>query len=190
MADRQTTWSSGQTLTHTDLNNEFNEIFTNITDGNVASGAAIDISKIDGYTPWTTWSPTVSTDGSGTYTASVAVNQKSRWRYMILGKTLFLNCAERFNLTVASSAYLDITLPSGVTIPADDAADTMPSGQMTGIYFDGSTRTGPLNVRAASPSGTSFESVRIFRLDDAGTTLDWSVNNGSNFRFSFVHEID
>jgi hypothetical protein len=58
MASRVTTFSDGNTLTGPQLENEFNEIFTNITNTNIASGAAIAISKttLGTFTDWTSHS--------------------------------------------------------------------------------------------------------------------------------------
>lgn len=77
MAVRQTTdFPAGGILTDTMLDNEFNEIFTNITDTNIAAGANIAISKttLGTYTAPAAYSSSV-TGFSGTPTQSVKLMQ-------------------------------------------------------------------------------------------------------------------
>jgi hypothetical protein len=84
MATRQTTWSTEQTLTSAALNNEFNEIFTNITDANIASGANIAISKtaLGVYIAPTSWTPSLyKSDGTTALTGTVQTA-----RYLQIGK--------------------------------------------------------------------------------------------------------
>jgi len=118
MATRQTTFADSNTLTAAQLNNEFNEIFTNTTNANIAAGAAIAISKttLGTFTDWTSWTPTIAVSGG---TAPTYTNRFNNY-YMQIGKLVIAwgDWSNSSGGTAGSgSNNITVTYPGGI-VPA------------------------------------------------------------------------
>lgn len=111
MATRQTSdFPAGGVLTDVMLDNEFNEIFTNITDSNIAAGANIAISKtaLGTFTDWTPYSPTWGNTG----TANSIGNGVLLGQYTQLGKVVTAQIDLVWGSTTSSGSGLwNFSLP-------------------------------------------------------------------------------
>lgn len=116
MATRQTTdFPAGGILTDTMLDNEFNEIYTNITDANIAAGANIAISKtaLGTYTtPTITFSPTIYKADNSTSLTKTDVYST----YTQIGKLVVWTYVGSINNSQSPGTNIFLTLPvSGIS---------------------------------------------------------------------------
>lgn len=170
MATRQTTdFPAGGVLTDTMLDNEFNEIYTNITDTNIAAGANIAISKtaLGTYTTWTPWTPTLTSSGSWT---STVVNFA---RYTQIGKTVTV-AFHITGTTAGGTANLRFTLPIA---PANTTTDYVSASVTLFVDNNGTYISGI----AGYNSGLATMVVRTY---NAGV-FDNAANTGFAGQFSY-----
>lgn len=109
MASRTYTFANSQTADGGQVETEFNEIYTNITNSNIASNAAIAISKtaLGTFTDWTSWTPTYAGSGSMTWT-SITTNHAL---YCQIGKVVFFSIRAQGTFGGTAAATITFTLP-------------------------------------------------------------------------------
>jgi hypothetical protein len=161
MATRTYTFQNGQTADGGQVETEYNEIYTNITNDNIASGAAIAISKtaLGTYTPWTDWTPTLTASGSMTWT-STSINEA---RYTQIGKIVFFKVNITGTVGGSLSTELQFTLPSTPTGVCEGGCRIFNPAANSGVfvYSAGKILVSLYNAAAWS-SGTGGVSVQGF----------------------------
>lgn len=146
---------------NTPINTIANDYNGNITDANIATGAAIGAQKLAGgvagmFGAWTSYTPTFAntTLGNGTVTGKYIQIGKTvkGWASFVMGSTSAVSTAPTASLPVTSVSY-NTSLPVGITNVLDSGNANYP-----GLALWASTTTLLLGTALASGTYTTFQS--------------------------------
>lgn len=170
MATKPYTTTNGQAADGGQVESNFQEIYSNITNDNIAANAGIDISKTDlgTFTPWTAFTP-AAYGGTGSMTfSSVTVNKA---RYMQIGKKV--------------TVYYDFTGTTGGTTSGQIwfTAPVAPSSD--GLYAVGSAKCTDNSTVIGGWSNMDATKIYTAKFD----TNAWALMAGENIAGTITYEV-
>lgn len=140
-----------------------------ITQSNLAAGA-IDLGTIAASTAWTSYTPSVSGNGSMTYTSQTITTA----RYIKMGRLVVANV----RVTGTIGGVLNTTLVFSIPVPAATIyASIDPSGSVT--YVDGGAKTAGIII--GNGDQTNFG---ICHYDSS----NWTSGSARSFSTTFAYE--